>query len=124
MPDFETHLSKYKHNKNFVRYGLNQTKEKFDDWEIIGDFYACIHLLEAILYKKFQEDPGNHDQRLSQMHDHPNVFSRDLKNKYTSLKNLAWTARYKGMLETQDCDAHKAQEYLEDIELELRSYIE
>lgn len=123
MPDFNTHICKYQHNKNFVSFGINNKKETFDDWEIVADFYACIHLIEAILYKEFSEDADSHKDRWEKMTSHPIIFNSKLIKFYGSLKLLAWTARYKGMIETESEDALKAQEYLESIESELSQYI-
>lgn len=81
MPDYDAHIKKYKHNRNFVRFGINQSREKFDDWEIVGDFYACIHLIEAILYKEYLLNPINHDDRLSKMTDHPDTFNHTICTK-------------------------------------------
>lgn len=124
MPDFETHVEKYKHNKRFVHFGINNSKEKFDDWEIVGNFYASVHLIEAILYKEYKEEPHNHETRISMMLGHPDLFDyKRVLTPYTSLSGLAWTARYRGMIEIDPNDALKAQQCLEDMESELQEYI-
>lgn len=122
MPDYETHISKYRHNKNFVGFGISNRREIFDDWEIVGTFYAIIHLIEAILSKKYGIDSKDHDDRLTSMRDHYETFN-GIYIYYGCLKSLAWTARYQGINEIDPNDARKAQEYCENIEYELKQYI-
>jgi hypothetical protein len=121
MPDYQTHYEKYNHNKDFVSFGISNSKNLFSDWKVTATFYACIHLIEAILYKQYQEDSNNHDDRFTKMSGRKE-FLNCLKN-YGCLKTLAWTSRYSGIIAIDEQDAKKAWEYLEDIELCLRPYI-
>lgn len=124
MPDCETHIGKYRHNKNFVKFGINSSKdEKFDDWEITGLFYASVHLVEAVLYKQYSKDSKTHEDRMKNIIDHPAVFNKSCVKNYIALKSLAWTARYDGIIKPDPHDTLAAQTCLENIEGELLSYI-
>lgn len=123
MQDFEQHLEKYRHNKDFVRYGLNPSKVNCDDWEIVADYYACIHLIEAVLHKECGQDVINHDKRIQVMYDYPHIFKGCIMSWYKDLSSLALTARYKYLSFLEPTDAKHAQELLERIEFELKDYI-
>lgn len=123
MKDYEQHLEKYKHNRDFVRYGLNPSKVNCDDWEIVADFYACIHLIEAILHKECGEEVINHSDRTRFMEANPIIFRKSIRIWYKDLSSLAHTARYKYLCLLEPNDALRAQELLEKIEFELKDYI-
>lgn len=125
MPDYKTHMDKYNHNKVFLSHCIHAYKsETFEDWEIVAYFYACIHLIEAILWKKYQEDPNDHADRDTMMTAHQETFDyNNIIKKYNTLKGLATTARYRGLFEVDGTDALKAQTYFEDIEAELNEFL-
>lgn len=85
-------------------------------------FYSSIHLIEAILHRKYGIDPKKHQERLLAMQDHNKTFFSVL-NKYGCLSILAHTARYLGTNEIDPKDALKAQEYFEDIEQCLQVHL-
>lgn len=122
MPDSRTHLDQFNHNKNFIKFGISHSHERFDDWEVTVCFYACIHLIEAVLEKQYKLHSENHHNRDEHMSDCFETF-KNCRHKYTSLKNLAWTARYVGIINISKDAAFNAQTYLEDVESDLRSYI-
>lgn len=125
MPDYITHIKKYNHNKVFLKHGIHAYKtETFEDWEIVVYFYTCIHLIEAVLWKKYQEDPNDHSDRDTMMTSHQETFNySNVIKKYNTLKGLATTARYRGLFETDERDALQAQTYFEDIEESLREFL-
>ena len=123
MDAYTSHYNQYQHNKRFISFGISNTKEKFYDWEITANFYAAIHLIEAILYSEYGiNEIKTHDERKEMMDDHPETFS-GISSKYFSLKTLARTARYNGIVEVSEKDSAQAQTCLEDIELEMNKYI-
>ena len=61
MPSCDEHKLKMEHNKEFLSIcRANNPKDHkgvyYYDWEIVVEFYACVHLVEAVLKKKFDID--------------------------------------------------------------------
>lgn len=119
------HLKQFEHNKNFIKYRISDYKnESFHDWEITVTFYAVIHLIEAVLSNCCKvENVLNHENRFSEMCNNPRIFDKRIMMMYTSLKNLSNAARYNGVAYVEINDAKKAQEYLEDLEIALITYL-
>lgn len=46
---YNTHIEQMNHNKNFISFGISNSKESFLDWEIVAYFYTAVHLIEAVL---------------------------------------------------------------------------
>lgn len=126
MPDYTAHMNKYHHNKIFLKHCIHAYQtETFEDWEIIVCFYSCIHLIEAILWEKYNEDPNNHSDRSMMMSSHQETFNYScVIRKYNALKGLATTARYRGLFDIDEHDALQAQTYFEDIEEALNQFVE
>jgi len=122
----QSHIIKYKHNKEFISFGIsNHDNEHFYDWIITVEFYALIHLIEGVIQSIEPSSViNNHNQRLSYMYKYPKVFDfHKVINKYNALSDMSRTARYK--TDTTGLDQCKeADILLEDIEQELRSYIQ
>lgn len=119
MDIFETHMSQYRHNKNFNSFGISNQKESFHDWEVTVSFYAAVHLIEAVLYKKCSVSEINtHDERLEYLQNNKTIFG-GIERAYFKLKNLSRTARYSGYINISSEDSYLAQTCLEDIESEL-----
>ena len=73
----QSHLAKYKHNKEFIAFGINHhNDEYFYDWYITVDFYAVIHLVESVIYFL---DPtsqiSSHDDRMNYINMNPKTFN-------------------------------------------------
>ena len=123
MDNVELHLNQYKHNKNFISYGISNTKEKFCDWEVTVYFYATIHLVEAVMCKKIENvEIKSHEDRRRLMYSHKETFGTS-QNSYRMLYDLARTARYNGITKITDIDVYQAQSYFEDVEQKLLKYI-
>lgn len=68
MPSCDEHKLKMEHNKEFLSIcRANNPKDHkgvyYYDWEIVVEFYACVHLVEAVLKKKFDIDSVDHSKR-------------------------------------------------------------
>lgn len=124
MPTYEQHIKKYNHNRVFCRFGITSSKahDDFSDWEVTVQFYAAVHLIEAIMEKHLNEHSLNHSMRDKIMGAHPDIFSMNCARDYASLKALARKARYEAGPTTPK-EALKAQECLEDMELECQAYL-
>ena len=121
---YDIHYNQYLHNKRFISLGMNNNLEKFYDWEITVTFYAMIHLVEAVLYSQCGVcEIHNHEDRSNSIKDNPKIFSKRFRLLYESLQSMARTARYQGITEVEESDSKNAQRCLEDIELELGSYL-
>ncbi len=122
MKEYEEHLKKYQYNKDVVRLGENIHQIDCAHWEVVAEYYACIHLIEAVLHKEFSEEIVHHEERAEKMLKHKAVFLRCIPC-YRSLSILAHTARYKDCDLIDGGDVIKAREYLKKIERELKRYI-
>ncbi|SDO07424.1 hypothetical protein [Acetanaerobacterium elongatum] len=122
MTEYEEHLQKYRRNKEFLRLGLNQNRIGCPHWEIVAQYYACIHLIEAVLHRQFNEEILRYAERTERMYEHPKVFGGCIPY-YKSLAVLAHTARYKSMGLTDEADKKQARLYLKRIEQALKAYI-
>ena len=123
MAEFEQHIGKYRHNDNFVRFGISSARGPYNDWEVTARFYASIHLIEAVLCKELSLHSPNHAAWDSNMSDHPDLFPRECAKNYASLKALARKARY----ETGDisaAEALKAQSCLDELTSHYERYIQ
>lgn len=121
---YNIHYNQYLHNKNFISKGINNQCENFYDWEITVDFYAAIHLIEAVLSLQCGiHEVCTHQDRSRYLNNNNTVFSRRLITKYNSLQSISRTARYRGATMVDEDGSLQAQNLLEDIEFELKSYI-
>ncbi len=124
MDIYDNHINQFKHNKKFLSFGISNAKESFHDWEITVNFYAVIHLIEAILYKECQiEDIRTHEERQNYIYDNPNVFNNNVRKDYFALQTLARTARYSGYLQVTEEQSENAQTRRENIESEMSKYM-
>lgn len=124
MDKYDSHISQYNHNKNFLSFGISNTRGPFYDWEITVNFYAVIHLIEAILYKECQiTDISTHEERQSYINENPDVFTNSVRKAYFKLKSLARTARYSGYLQVTEKQSEIAQTQRENIESEMKKYM-
>lgn len=122
MAEFEQHIEKYKHNSDFVKFGISSNRGPYTDWEVTARFYASIHLIEAVLGKELLLHSANHAERDRYMGDHQDLFPKECAYKYATLKALARKARYE-TVEISDAEALKAQTCLEDLEAHYEDYI-
>lgn len=124
MDSYDAHINQFNHNKNFLKFGISNNKESFHDWEITVNFYAAIHLIEAILLKQCSvKNINNHDERKYYIETNPNIFKQNVKRDYFALCSLARTARYSGVLQVTERDSEEAQTRLENIESEMSKYM-
>lgn len=92
MPSRSDHLSKANNNENFVNALLNN-HSKYDDWVIVGRFYAALHYIDA----EFADEnihPQKHNERFDELRDSRTISSRVYSN-YDTLYDLSKQARYK-----------------------------
>lgn len=122
MKEYEEHLKKYQYNKDALRSGQNTHRIDCAHWEVVAEYYACVHLIEAVLHREFDEEIVRHEERAEKMLTYKAVFRRCIPC-YRSLSTLAHTARYKDCDLIDDGDVKKAREYLKKIERELKRYI-
>lgn len=123
MDVYTRHINQFQHNKDFLNYGISNERKKFSDWEITVNFYAAVHLIEAVMSSECGiNEIRTHDERQDKMEENREVFSPVL-TLYFKLKTLARTARYCGIVDVNEKDSRQAQTYLEDIEFGLRKYI-
>lgn len=117
---WDDNKKQYLHNKKFI----GKIDSEFDDWAVTVTFYAAIHLIEAVLSKKCNvTSVHNHDDRKRSMYENKEVFSECMTD-YLMLQSLARTARYSGIARMGDKDALEAQTELENLEFQLKKYIE
>lgn len=124
MDLYDNHINQFNHNKRFLSFGISNTKESFHDWEITVNFYAVIHLIEAILYKECKATSiCTHEDRNNYISANPNVFNNNVRKDYFALQTLARTARYSGYLDVTEKDSLEAQTRRESIEGEMAKYL-
>lgn len=124
MDMFDNHINQFNHNKRFLSFGISNTKESFHDWEITVNFYAVIHLIEAILYKECKvTSVCTHEERKNYISANPSVFNSNVRKDYFALQTLARTARYSGYLDVTEKDSLEAQTRRESIEGEMAKYL-
>ncbi len=119
MPsDFSAHIRKYEHNKMFVSRGIAD-RNTFTDWEVTAQFYAAVHLIEAVIHNALNCECIDHDARGEILRNNPEIFSPKVRTCYKNLKTAANTARYSPEIKVSANAALKAQADIEDIEHEL-----
>jgi len=114
MPDLASHTNQAKRNCDF----LGQCKSKqdirtsFPEWYITIQFYACLHIVEAI-FAITDEHYDKHTTRNQLLWFRKKEFDTDFAAKYNDLFNLSHRARYlndrKKQIspgDLQSCDDH------------------
>lgn len=121
---YNTHIEQMNHNKNFISFGISNSKESFLDWEIVAYFYTAVHLIEAVLCKECGiVSVNSHQERKEYICDFTNVFSHQVQRDYIKLIALAHKARYTGFAVVSEQDGRNAQMWLENMEFALSTYV-
>ncbi len=110
MPENEKHLQQYRHNKDFVQKGINDTM-KFSDWYVVGLFYCAVHLMEAYL-SKLNMHSGSHSDRAEILRKH---VDSDTYINYQCLYNMSIKARYT-CIDINNNDTINSQSALDGLE--------
>ncbi len=97
MPNKETHLEQYQHNKDFLENGISD-KNKFADWAVTVTFYCAVHIVEAAL-ANINIHSKNHNDRGKKIE---NLRCPRLKTYYKDLYSRSITSRYNCILQTSE----------------------
>ena len=128
MPSCDEHKLKMEHNKEFLSIcRANNPKDHkgvyYYDWEIVVEFYACVHLVEAVLKKKFDIDSVDHNKRREFMEKNKDIFTDDVMESYTALLEYSHQARYKPLTYSTKKKAYDAQLCMDALEANLCKYL-
>ena len=97
LPNKETHLEQYQHNKDFLENGISDTN-KFADWAVTATFYCAVHIVEAAL-ADMQIHSDNHYERGQKIRKY---FCRKLQICYKDLYSRSMTSRYSCITQTSE----------------------
>ena len=92
MPDRTEHLSKYRHNKEFLKCPVFE-ETKYLDWAVVVVFYSALHLIEAFFAGNglhFQK----HKERAQWVSSDSRLKNTDIPKYYHFLYNQSIRARY------------------------------
>ena len=120
MPDYDTHLSCYKHNRKLLD-SLILNKD-YNDWEITVIFYCAVHLIEGFFSKSTLSPNGLHSDSHRNRFVLINKFKclKRISGEYQALYNLSILSRYeKNTLKNKDVQDAKA--VLKKIETSLNN---
>lgn len=92
MPDFDDHHDKASHNEDFVADLGNEFGTEYNDWVLIGNYYAAVKYIDEVLDNNGFR-PKNHRQRENYM-ERTNSISPRANSTYETLKDLSRQARY------------------------------
>lgn len=110
VPDKETHLEQYQHNKDFLENGISDTN-KFADWAVTVTFYCAVHIVEAAL-ANINIHSDNHCDRGKKI---KNLNCPRLKTYYKDLYSRSITSRYNCIIQTSK-DIEGAMKDLKEIQ--------
>lgn len=105
MPNRALHLQKAQRNEEFAHCLRNYTAcSDYYDWEVVGIFYAALHLVDARLASSGIH-PRNHAKRNQEVENRLRFIGAE----YLALYNMARDARYKPQKHITPEDADKAR---------------
>lgn len=113
VASFEAHDQQYRHNKQFQ--GEIRDWVKYGDWVVTAFFYCGVHMLEAVLAKKYNIHSKTHTSRHTSMYEHSEMFGNCVRT-YRKLESLAHQSRYIDECVWCDDCVTQAQGYLDEIE--------
>lgn len=115
MPTAQAHIEHAQHNINFLEKFIEGIEErKFNDWAITVAFYACVHIIEAIIFRKKDLTYNGQNIRIENSDELPTAAS---KANIPPPENLTWTMKlnhkFRNMLTSENFpDIREQYDYL------------
>ena len=92
MPTTQEHLARAQQNVRFAEsFDLKTTP--YLDWVVTAYFYAALHLVDALLWRKDRLNPELHEHRRDYVRQ--KWYLRAISGEYRSLKDHSEDARYR-----------------------------
>lgn len=114
MADKKGHLFKYKINKKLLNTDeMNIDTNSHYEWVITVAFYSVLHLIESILFEKYDMHPKDHAERNKMFLCDTQL--KNIRNDYNIIQTSCWKARYSSGRSSKN-DAARALEILNNIE--------
>ncbi len=110
-PETDAHLARADHHREVARaligpHGLSISRTPPLDWAAVAAFYAAVHFVNAYLWEKLQQDPGDHQTRTAAIARLADL--RAIQAPYAYLTGLGYQARYARRFQVARSDVERA----------------
>ncbi len=101
MDQVAQHEAKGSANRDFADWVVSQRRDSWD-WIATAYFYSALHLVDAYLLAYYGKHCKSHEDRMEGIRSAAPRFSREQRENYQALYNLAHRARYAELRMSQD----------------------